>query len=260
MDETPPKSRYWVPMLGHAMRVLETFYDADLELRLQEVTTRTGITKSSTFRILFTLESLGYLEKNDSTGKYRLGRRIFEAAGKARATRSVGQLAQPFLRTLNEQFGETVNLGALQNRQVVYVDTIEGSHSFRLSANIGAVAPFHASALGKAILAFLPETEVAAILDTIKFPRLTPQTIGARDELVKALQKVRRRGYAVDDEEIEAQAFCVAAPIRDSSGRASHAVSLAGPTHRMRSQQKSIIEEVTKAAAAISAQMQATHG
>lgn len=242
------------------MRVLETFYDADLELRLQEVTTRTGITKSSAFRILFTLESLGYLEKNAATGKYRLGGRIFAAAGKARATRSVGQLAQPYLRTLNQQFGETVNLGALQNQQVVYVETVEGSHSFRLMANIGAVAPFHASALGKAILAFLPEVELSALLETMKFPRLTSHTIGNRDELLKSIQKVRRRGYAVDDEEIEEQAFCVAAPILDGSGRASHAVSLAGPTHRMRSRQKSIIEEVTKAAAAISEQVQATHG
>ncbi len=244
-------------MLGHAFRVLETFYDADLELGLQQVTTRTGITKSSAFRILFTLEFLGYVEKSTTTGKYRLGRRILEIAAKVRGSRSVVQLAQPFLHGLHEQFGETVNLGSIQNREIVYADSVEGSYAFRLTATVGAVAPMHASGLGKAMLALLPEAELEALIADAKFPRLTARTITTREEFLAALKKIRRQGFATDNEEVEPQAFCVACAITDAAGRASYAISVSGPTHRMRARYKEIVDAVTKAGAAISEQIRA---
>jgi DNA-binding IclR family transcriptional regulator len=239
-------------MVGNAFRVLEAFCAVDGELGLQQVASRTGITKSSAFRILLTLEELGYLDRNAETGRYRLGRRLFESAARARGRRGIVQVAQPHMRALHARFGETVNLGGLQGGQVVYLETVEGSYAFRLSTSVGQVAPMHASALGKAILAFQPEEIVRALLPPGRLPRLTGRTIVGRGRLLASLERIRQQGYAFDDEEVEPMASCVAAPILGAEGRALHALSVSGPTHRIAARRRAIIAEVTAACATIS--------
>ena len=260
MTVTPPKSRYWVPMLGHAFAVLEVFYGADVEMGLQQVTAQTKITKSSAFRILFTLEHLGYLVKDPTTGKYSLGRRLFEAAGKARSNRSVVQVAQPHMRSLHAAFGETVNLGALQNREIVYVDVIEGRYAFRMTTDTGSAAPLHASALGKTILAHLPVAAVDALLAEVGMPRLTARTITNRKKLFDALKRARQQGYAMDNEEIEPGAVCVAAPILTATGEAVYGISVSGPSQRMRQHKDEVATAVRQAAASITEELKAGRG
>jgi DNA-binding IclR family transcriptional regulator len=251
MTPPMPRSRYFVPMVGHAFAVLELFFDGESELGLQQVTTLAQVTKSSAFRILLTLESLGYLEKNAESGKFRLGGKLFEAAGKARGRRSVVQVARPYMRSLHDEFGESVNLGGLQGLSVVYIDALEGSYAFRLAVNVGAQAPLHASALGKAILALQPPDRRAALFGAVRFDKLTPRTITSRDKLERALEAVKQKGYAMDAEEVELGASCVAAPIVDREGVASHAISVSGPNHRMKERLPAIVSAVTRAAASI---------
>jgi len=240
-------------MLGHAIRVLELFDDADRELALQQVTSRTGITKSSAYRILFTLDQLGYIDKDPASGTYRLGRRLFEMAGKARASRSIVQVAQPQMRALHQAFGETVNLAALQGGRVVYLDILEGSHTFRLIEEPGAEAPLHASALGKAVLAHQPDESARTLLAGVRFTRFTPRTIVARPALIKELERVRRQGFATDAEEAELGATCVAAHIVNAHGEATYAISVSGPTPRMRPRFDEVVRGVRAAADRISA-------
>src|SRR5262245_17470346 len=133
MKNQATRSRYWVPMVGHAFRATETIADAGRELSLQEISDSAGITKSSTFRILFTLEALGYVSKNAETGKYQLGLKVLESAQKARASLGILQVARPPMESLRRKFGETVNLAVLQNDQIVYLEIIEGSHAFRMT-------------------------------------------------------------------------------------------------------------------------------
>jgi DNA-binding IclR family transcriptional regulator len=255
MTAPMPRSRYFVPMVGHAFAVLELFFDGEAELGLQQVTASAKVTKSSAFRILLTLESLGYLEKNPETGKFRLGRKLFEAAGRARGRRGVVQVARPFMKALHEEFGESVNLASLQGGAVVYVDALEGSYAFRLAVDVGAQAPLHASALGKAILAFQTPERRDALLAGLRLPRLTPRTLTSRDKLSKALEAVRHRGYATDGEEVELGASCVGAPIVDPEGTAAHAISVSGPTHRMKDRHAAVVAAVSKAAAAIAREL-----
>jgi IclR family acetate operon transcriptional repressor len=256
MKNQAMKSRYWVPMVGHAFHALEAIGDADKELSLQEISERAGITKSSTYRILFTLEALGYIGKNAETGKYQLGLKVLESAQKVRAGLSILQAARPLMESLQRKFGETVNLAVLQNNQIVYLEIIEGSHAFRMTGEVGARVPAYASAIGKAISAFLPEAALKALLDGEPLRRLTPNTITSRAELHKSLARVRRQGYALDNEEVDLGASCIAVPIFTDGSRATHAVSLSGPTARIKTQQKAMITELLKFSKEASNQLQ----
>ena len=256
MKPDATKSRYWVPMLGHAFRALEAFYEAGGELSLQEVSSRANVTKSSAYRILFTLEHLNYLEKDAVSGKYSLGLKFLEAAGRVRSGRSFIQIARPYMEKLRDRHAETINLAALQNGEIVYVEILESSHSFRMTGDVGSRAPFHASALGKCIAAFIPEAELEAWLEEKPLTRFTSNTITQRGELFKALTKIRQRGYCLDDEEIELGASCLAVPILNRDRLAVSALSVAGPTPRIRAKQKAITQDLKRIAIAISQQMQ----
>ncbi len=252
MDEQRASSRYWVPMVGHTFRAIEIISNADKELSLQEVSDRAGITKSSTFRILFTLEKLGYINRNPQNGKYQLGLKILEMAQKLRAGQGILQVARPIMEKLQLKFGETVNLATLQNGAIVYLEIIEGSHAFRMTGEVGTRAPLHASAVGKVLAAYLPEVTVQTLLADTPLPRLTPNTITNRNALLKMLLQIRNQGFAMDAEEVDLGASCVAMPIFTDGSQATYALSLSGPTARVKSQQKSILAELTKACQVIS--------
>ncbi len=256
MKEGTSQSRYWVPMVGHAFRALEAFSDADMELGLQEVSSRAGISKSSAFRILFTLENLGYVTKNPASGKYQLGLKILEAARRARSGRNLVQIARPYMNHLLDRFGETVNLAIFQDGDVVYVEILEGRQAFRMTGDVGARAPLHASAIGKAIAASLPENTIRTLLEEYRMTRLTPRTITSREQYLRELAKIRSRGYSLDEEEVERGAMCVAVPIPGDGLHAEQALSVSGPTHRIRANLKAIVRELTKACSSISQKLQ----
>jgi IclR family transcriptional regulator, KDG regulon repressor len=256
MQLNPQHSRYWVPMVGHTFRALEAFEDASIELSLQEVSTRAGISKSSAYRILFTLENLGYVNKNSSTGKYHLGLKILEAARKVRAGCGLVQVSRPFLEELRDRFTETVNLAVLQNDQIVYVEIFESSHSFRMTGEVGSRAPLHATAIGKSIAAFQDRSRLKKLVSLNPFKRFTPHTLTRQAQFMKSLEEVRLQGYSLDEEEIELGACCLAAPILNNAGVAVAAMSIAGPAPRIRQKQQAIIDGLRKAAAEISARLE----
>ncbi|CAN5596194.1 IclR family transcriptional regulator [soil metagenome] len=251
MKNLGSQAKYWVPILGHAIRTIELFEDAETQLTLQEISARADISRSSAFRILFTLERLGYITKDADARKYHLGPRIAEIAHRVRATHNVVQVARPYMRELMSQFSETVNLAALQGSEVHYVDIVESARALRMAADVGALAPLHASAVGKTVSAFLPEESMQALLTGKRFRRFTRNTITTRTAYAKALSRVRQQGYAIDNEEVERGAFCIAAPIFNGDGHATHALSISGPAHRVRTQSKPIIRDLLRASAAI---------
>ncbi len=250
-------SNYWVPMLGHAFRVLEAFQDADVELGLKGIAGRAMISRTSAFRILYTLEKLGYVTKDPVTGKYRLGLKIAEAARKALSGRKLVPLARPYLQQLNRQFGESVNLAVLQNGEIFYIEILESSHAFRMADTVGSRVPLHSTALGKAIAASLPEEDLRAMLARNRFTRFTPRTITSRRHYLKTLTEVRARGHSFDKEENERGASCVAVPILNSNQRAVAAISVSGPTPRIRAKQRQIVQALKKVSASISSSLNA---
>jgi IclR family KDG regulon transcriptional repressor len=242
---------YWVPMVANAIRIIELFFSAGRDLSLQEIHAQTGVAKTSVLRILSTLEKLGYVHKVPETGRFYLGSKIARAARLVVPGTDLARIARPQLEKLRDQFDETVNLAALQNGQVVYLEILESRQSFRMTADIGSAAPLHSTAVGKCVLAFPPDGQVGMPLTQIKFTRFTRNTIPTRAALAKSVSKVRAKGYATDIEENELGASCIGVPILDLNFRALAVLSISGPSARIRKNRNQIIQELKQTAGLI---------
>jgi IclR family transcriptional regulator, acetate operon repressor len=253
------RSNYWVPILGSAIKILDVFYEADSDLTLHEITSKAKVGKTSAFRILYTLDKVGYVEKDAVTGKYRLGVGIVSAARKTLSAGNLIQIARPYLKKLRDEFGETTNLASLLKDEIVYLEIVESLHSFRMSDTVGSRVPWHSTALGKSIAAFLPEDRVKNLLKQSSMKRLTPHTITGLREYMEILSTVRIQGYSLDMEESELGATCVAAPIFGTEHAVVGALSISGPTPRIRDKQSKIIHSLRSVATTISRTLSADH-
>jgi DNA-binding IclR family transcriptional regulator len=229
----PQQSRYTIQVLAKALDLLDVLAPARSGLTLAELCVRLDLPKSSVFRYLATLETRGYVERINDSDKYLLGLKLFELGSLVASHFDVGEASLPLMHGLLEQFGETVNLGIMHDAQVFYLQILEGTRSMRMAAQPGVRNLPHCTALGKAILAHLPDTEVQAIVTRNGLPALTPRTITTIEQLHADLEQIRRRGYAIDDIENEDGVRCVAAPIFDHRGQVIAAVSVSGPAARV---------------------------
>lgn len=206
---------------------------AGAAVSLSDLTAHTGLHKVTAFNLLKTLVALGYLEQEVGSRRYRLGLRTLELGGAARSSREIGRLCEPALHTLCRDTGETVNLALPYHGHAVIVDSIKGRHGIRETAYAGERSPYHSTACGKALLAFMADDVRTSIVSSIELERRTPKTIIDRKRLARELKDVRRRGWAFDLEENEVGAHCVAVPILDVDGRPRAAISVSGPKDRM---------------------------
>ncbi len=239
-------------MIEHTFRVIECLAASEQELSLTEVSSRTKVGSTSTFRILYTLTQLDYLFKNPVSGKYRVGAKMTQTAWRPMGKKKLTEIASPFLDFLLQQFNETVNLGTLEGHEIFYVDIRESSRSFRMSASVGTGLAVHAAALGKAIAAFAPPEVLDAMLGRCSWVRFTPRTITDQKQWRAGLPRIRRLGYAVDKEEMELGASCIATPILDGQRMAVGAISISGPTPRVIANKDQMIAELKKCSQKIS--------
>lgn len=206
------------------------------ELGLVEAATRTGLQPSTAHRLLSTLVERGFALQNADTGRYLLGYKLLELASSVhQRTSHLRALARPHLACIQSVTRETTSLTVLDPPSVVYVDQVEGSRSVRMFAHLGAAVPPHTTAAGKAILAFTPPRLAAEICGREPFASLTLRTITTLAALEDELARIRRRGYAIDNEEHEPGVSCVAAPIFDHEGVVRAAISVSAPTPRIHS-------------------------
>jgi DNA-binding IclR family transcriptional regulator len=159
--------------------------------------------------------------------------RLFELGSRAVARVDVRERAEPFLRRLVVETGETAHIALLSGGEMLSVINVESRKKLRTPTTVGGRTPVHCTAVGKAVLAYLPDHELELLLARLRFERFTRRTITTRRALRAELDRVRALGYAVDNEEIEEGLRCVGAPIRDSAGRVAAAISVAGPVFRM---------------------------
>ncbi len=169
-------------------------------------------------------------------GKFRLGLRLFDLGNRAIEQYDLRERAQPHLRRLVAETEETAHLCILEGAHVIYIDKIEPARSVRMITRIGASNPVHCTSVGKAMLAFLPEERLDEMLRRIRFERFTPRTIVTPEALRAEIEKTRRRGYAVDDEEFEEGLRCIAVPVLDAQRLPVAAVSVSGPSFRVTAQ------------------------
>jgi DNA-binding IclR family transcriptional regulator len=178
------------------------------------------------------LERSALIERTPEN-RYRLGMKLYELGNRAVEQVDLRTRVHPYFRRLAAHVGETVHLSVLQKTSIVYLDKVEPNRRVCVSSKTGTSNPVYCTSMGKAMLAFQPPEVIEQIVSKIRFVRYTHKTIMSREALMKALERVRRRGYAIDDQEIEAGVRCVGAPIFDEHRRAIAAVSVSGPTSRI---------------------------
>ena len=222
---------YYIEVLGKSLDILDSFARSDKpSLSLHELSHLTKLNKNTVFRVLYTLAEHGYVVKRGTN--YELGPRIADLGASRLRKRDLLAIAGPYLDVLREQFQETVNLGVLDGTSIRYIDVRESHHRFRLAERVGGSDFLHCTALGKATMAFLPIEEVRRLLKEQGMPKQTSRTITTLTALKTELERVRERGYALDDEESMEGAFCVAVPLLDSDNNPFAAISISGPTTR----------------------------
>jgi IclR family acetate operon transcriptional repressor len=226
--------QYSIAVLDRALDVLEALAEAPngTSLGVTEIARRIGATKTAAFRILVNLERRGYIDKDPATARYALGTRLAYLGERSLSAIDLRGAARSTLVDLHRRFGETVNLGVRDAAEIVYVDMIESGHGLRMAARIGGRDALHSTALGKAILAFLPP-ETRDDLVRGELPARTGQTITDPAFLRIELERVRDRGFAEDREENETGARCIGAPIFDHRGAVAGAISVSAPDSRL---------------------------
>jgi DNA-binding IclR family transcriptional regulator len=215
--------------VDRALGILTCFSDAQPRLRVADLVRLLGLSQSTVSRLLGTLESLGFVERDHQTGLYQLGLRLVSLAGIRLNLSEVRRQAVGELAAVAAELGLPANLGILHEDTVFYLATAEGLTAPRPYTVVGKRNPLHCTALGRVLLAYLPEPEREATLARIPYHVFTPYTVRSPDELRPLLRTVLECGYAV---ECEGQVFgrgCVAAPVRDASGAVVAAVSVTGP-------------------------------
>lgn len=215
------------------LAILGSFSIERPELGISEIGSIVGLTPSSVYRVVASLERGGFLEQNPVTGKYMLGLEIFSLGSIVLEQMGLGRTAYPFLEELSLISRETINLGVLRQGQVMYVQKIESPELLRAGLTVGSRVPVHCTAIGKSLIAHLPESQLEEIVELRGLARHGPNCITSLDELKVHLAKVRERGYSIDDEELEADMRCIGAPIRNHMGVVVAAVAIAGPARRM---------------------------
>lgn len=224
------KSRYTIEALARGLEVLALFTAARPALSFNEIVGALDLSKSTAFRILATLEQLGYLEHDPAARRYRPGLKVFQLGFAALAGLEIQQVARPQLERLAQQLDETASMAVLEDLDIIYVDRIRNRAIVGVVLGVGSRLPAYSASLGKVLLAGLPEPELRERLARATLAPITAHTIVSRDALLAELAEIRRRGYAISDQELAIGLRGVAAPIRDGQGRAVAAINISGPT------------------------------
>jgi DNA-binding IclR family transcriptional regulator len=236
MDSKPDTARDGAPRrlssVATAVELLKAFSEDEVEIGISTLARRLGVAKSTAHRLASTLVAENLLEQDRATGKYRLGIALFRLGTLVRRRMNVSEVARPHLFSLRETTNETVHLAILDGTDIMYVYFLESTQAIRMRSDLGLRKPAYCTAEGQAILAFSPAEVVQTVIGNGLQAR-APNTITDADGLARALENVRQRGCAVEDEESEVGVRCVAAPVRNDSGEVVAAVGVAGPVSRL---------------------------
>jgi DNA-binding IclR family transcriptional regulator len=222
-----------------ALDVLECLAEYRRSMSVQEIAKVCGMSRPTTYRLLTTLMSRGFVRVDDNY-HYSLGTKLLSFGSIVLDSIDLPELARPFLRELCVISNETAYLSILDGTEIVYVGkeeslrTLQTPISVQMRSSVGMRLPPHCCAMGKSIMAHLPQGECQTLLERIKpLKSFTRLTITDPDALLHELERIRQQAYAVDDREVDDGTSCVGAPIFDSSGRAIAAISIAGPAYRL---------------------------
>ncbi|MGH3097066.1 MAG: IclR family transcriptional regulator [Streptosporangiales bacterium] len=214
------------------LQVLDLLTARERALTFTEIGAVLDVPVSSLHGLLRTLVACGWVEYGETTREYALGIRALEAGNAYTRSFGLPDRARPLMTRIRDEIDETVQLAVLDGRFNVYVAKVDGGHALRLASEVGRRLPAHATGLGKVLLASLDPRELTDLLGGVRLERYTGSTMADLPALRRYLAEVRRRGYALDNEEYSVGVRCVAAPVCDSEGRTVAAMSVSVPTAR----------------------------
>ncbi len=213
------------------------------EFTVSELSRAFQTDKASIYRMLRVLTERGYLRQDKKAGSYMLGLKLLELG--AQTTEKIGLLdiVLPFMERLSLEIQETINLGVMNETKVVYIHKIESPHFLRTDLRVGTTVPSYSTGLGKAMLAFYSRRDLEEMFKAEELVLHTNKTICNMGSLIKELEQIKEKGYAVDNEEYLPGIVCIAAPLLDRHNKAIAAISVAGPIVRLENKQ---IDQVGK--------------
>ena len=222
-----------VQSVDRALSILEVLSDYSEGLGVTEISDKIGLHKSTVHRLLGTLIYKGYVVQDAESNKYKITLKLFELGNKKVENMDILAASKPYTRELMEKVNEVVHFVIREGNNIVYIDKVEADNTIRMASTIGRRSPLYCTSVGKAILAQLSDEEVERIWNSSKIEKLTEFTITSLEEMKKELEKVRQRGYAIDNEENEPGVRCAGAPVFNRFGKVEGAISISGPTFRV---------------------------
>lgn len=219
--------------LERGLRILETVSAFSGASSLAETARRTGLHRSTAHHLLQALVGMGYLHQDPTNRGYEPAAKLFRLTGRTWTPEQMGEIAQPFLAELGRRCQEGTSFAVYRNGIVTIVAKRDADSPVRVVQDVGAQRPVHATAVGKAILPWLPPHEIASLLDTAPFEALTPRTLVSRDAMTAELERIRSIGCALDDEEHIEGIRCIAAPVFGYAGHVVGSLCALGPKSRM---------------------------
>jgi IclR family transcriptional regulator, acetate operon repressor len=228
----PPRPQYPIESVDNALRLLLMFRDRG-EIRLSEAREALGVAQSTAHRLMAMLAYHDFVRQDPGSRAYRAGPALIDVGLSVVRSMDIRAIARPFLEDLMQQVGETVHLATLEGAGARFLDAVESEHALRVAGRTGRVLPAHATSVGKAMLAALPDEEIDRIYPGETLPAQTTRTITSKSDLRVELERVRKRGYASNSGESEEGVSSIGVAVLNSSGRPVAAVSVAAPVSRM---------------------------
>ena len=227
------KNNRTIGSVQRALDILGLFNSSHLELGITEIANALNLHKSTASGLIYTLEDNYYLEQNPENRKYRLGLKLLERSSIVLGGLDIRHVALPYLQELRDWSQESINLAILDTNEVVYVERVSSEQNFAFINEVGKRGWVHSTALGKAIIAHLPNEQTLDILNSYELHAFTPYTMINIHEIMDDLVLTRERGFALDNQENELGGRCVAAPIHNHHGDPIAAISISVPLLRI---------------------------
>ncbi|MDH6358356.1 IclR family transcriptional regulator [Parabacteroides sp. PF5-9] len=228
-----PEENYKVPNLEKGIAVLEYLSLRSEGKTLQEIKTDLSISQTTAYRILNTLVRLDYLTYKEDNKRYKLSRKLLTLGFRSLNEHNLMETVLPHLRDLRDQVEETACFGVLGDEKGIFIEQAQGHHTFRFILSPGKSFELHCSAPGKAIMAYLPNTVRERYLSYMTFTRYNERTLTNKEDYLKELEKVRQKGYALDNEEELNGVICIGAPVFNYTGYPCGSIWISGPKDRL---------------------------
>lgn len=213
--------------LVRGLAILSSFSEDEPLLGITDIAGKLELNKSTVHRYVHTLKTLGYLEQDEDTKKYRLGVRVMDLGVTVLGGMELRQVALPYLENLATTFGHTVNMAVLDQNEIIYVERVRTGKIGNFELHVGTRLPAYCTAMGKVLLAHLPAGELERVLSTTALEQRGPNTITTAADLRAELERVCVQGFAINDEELAHGLRSVAAPVRSRRGEVVAAINMA---------------------------------